>query len=191
MNAKVDQYLKKEKKWQEIMHILREVALDSGLTEELKWRQPCYTYSGHNIVIIQGFKEYCALMFFKGALLKDAKKILEAPGSAQAARQARFSTVTETKKLKSTLKSYIKEAMKIEDAGLKVEFKETKDFTVPAEFQKKLDKSAKLKKAFNALTPGRQRGYLYFISSAKQSATREARVEKCIPQILEGKGLND
>lgn len=173
------------------MKELRAIALDCGLTEELKWRLPCYTFEEANIVIIQGFKEYCALMFFKGALLKDTKKILKAPGSSQAARQARFTNVKEIAKLKSTLKSYIKEAIKAEKAGLKVELKETKDFEVPEEFQKKLDGSAKLKAAFEKLTPGRQRGYLFYFSGAKQSKTRESRIEKCMPQILKGKGLND
>lgn len=191
MNTKIDTFVTKANKWQDEIKLFREIALECGLDEDLKWRLPCYTMEGHNVVIIQPFKEYCALMFFKGALLKDSKKLLKTPGTSQSVRQIRVTNITEAKKLKSTIKSYIKEAIKIEESGEKVELKKTSDFKVPAEFQKKLDGSAKLKAAFKGLTPGRQRAYLYFFSSAKQSTTRESRVEKWIPQILKGKGMND
>lgn len=191
MNPKIDRLLNHTKNWQEEMTAIRNIVLECDLNEELKWRLPCYTNDDKNIVIIQGFKNYCALMFFKGALLKDSKKLLEAPGNSQAARQIRFTNTKEVTKLKSTIKSYIKEAIKLEKEGLKVELKETKDFEVPAEFQNKLDKMPKLKKAFESLTPGRQRQYLYFFSSAKQSATRESRVQNSLKLILSGKGLKD
>lgn len=191
MNPKIDRFLNHRKTWQKEMMAIREIILDVGLEEELKWRLPCYTFEEKNIVIIQGFKSYCALLFFKGALLKDPKELLEAPGKSQAARQIRFTNVQEVLKLKSTIKSYLKEAIKIEQAGLKVELKETKDYEVPEEFQKKLNKMPKLKAAFEALTPGRQRGYLHYFSAAKQSKTREARIEKYLQNILDGKGLND
>ncbi len=191
MNQAIDKFLNQAKNWNEGMQTLREIILDCGLTEELKWRLPCYTINDNNIVIIQPFKNYFAIMFFKGALLKDTKKILQAPGNSQAARQIRFTTPEEVVKMKSVIKSYIKEAVKIEKSGQKVELKKTKDFDVPEEFQKQLNKNKKLKTAFEALTPGRQRAYLYHFSSAKQSATRESRVENCTPMILKGKGLND
>lgn len=191
MNSKIDRFFKKAKSWDEEMTILREIILECSLTEELKWRLPCYTMNDCNIVIIQPFKNYFAVMFFKGSLLKDPKKILVAPGSSQATRQIRFTNSQEVVKMKSIIKSYIKEAIKIEKAGQKVELKKTKDFEVPEEFQKKLVKNKKLKVAFEALTPGRQRAYLFYFSSAKQSSTRETRVEKCIQQILKGIGLND
>lgn len=190
-NPKIDRYLKHVKNWQEEMEELRGIVLDCGLTEELKWRLPCYTFEESNVVIIQGFKDYCALMFFKGALLKDSKKILKAPGSSQAARQLRFTSVKDIQKMRSTIKSYIQEAIKIEKAGLKVELKKTSDFKVPEEFQTKLNEMPKLKTAFQNLTPGRQRAYLFYFSGAKQSKTRESRIEKCMKQILSGKGLND
>jgi uncharacterized protein YdeI (YjbR/CyaY-like superfamily) len=192
MNPKVDFYFNKEKKWQEEIKALRTIALDCDLIEELKWGVPCYTFEKKNIVLIHVFKEYCALLFFKGVLLKDPKGILiQQTANVQVARQARFTSVKEITKLKSTLKTYIYEAIEAEEAGLKVPLKKTSDFAIPEEFQKKLDKSAALKKAFKALTPGRQRAYIFYFSQAKQSKTREARVEKYIKQILDGKGLDD
>lgn len=190
-NPKIDTFLEQEKNWQEEMALIRKIILECGLSEELKWRLPCYMHDESNIVIIQGFKEYCAVMFFKGALLKDTKGILVSPGNSQAARQLRFTNTKEIIKLKSVLKSYIKEAIKVEKSGLKVTLKKTEDYKIPREFQNKLDKNSKLKAAFNALTPGRQRAYLFYFSEAKQSKTIEARVEKCIKQIIDGKGLKD
>lgn len=191
MNPKIDRLINHAKKWKEEMSLIREIALETGLTEELKWRLPCYTLNDSNVAIIQPFKEYCAIMFFKGALLKDTKKLLKTPGTSQAVRQLRFEDLAQVQKQKAIIKSYIKEAIKLDKSGAKVELKETKDFDVPAEFQAKLDKNAKLKKAFASLTPGRQRAYLYFFGSAKQTATREARVKKFEKQILAGKGMND
>lgn len=192
MNAKVDWYFTKNKNWQTETETLRTIILSSGLTEELKWGCPCYMFQKNNIVLIHVFKEYCALLFFKGALLNDAKNILiQQTKNVQAARQIRFTNVKEIIKLKATLKSYIYEAIEIEKAGLKVEMKKTTEFKIAEEFQTKLNTSAALKKAFYALTPGRQRGYLLHFSSAKQSKTREARVEKFIPKILKGEGLDD
>ena len=192
MNPKVDFYFIKAKKWQEEIEALRAIALDCGLDEELKWGCPCYTLAGSNIVLIHVFKDYCAFLFFKGALLKDAKKILiQQTEQVQAARQIRFTGVKEITKLEKTLKAYIHEAIEVEKAGLKVPLKKTKEFPMPDEFKERLDKSKELKAAFKALTPGRQRGYLLYFSSAKQSKTREARVEKYIPYILDGKGLDD
>lgn len=192
MNPKVDFFFDKAKKWQKEFERLRAIILDCGLTEELKWGQPCYMFEKSNIVLIHGFKKYCALLFFKGVLLKDSKGILvQQTENVQAARQVRFTDVKEIVKLKATLKAYIYEAVSVEEAGLKVDFKKTKEFTIPEEFQKRLTKSRALKKAFEGLTPGRQRGYLLYFSSAKQSSTREARIEKYLKQILEGKGLED
>ena len=192
MNPKVDGLIKKSKKWQEEFETLREIVLDFPLTEEVKWGQACYTLDGKNVVLIHGFKEYCALLFFKGALLKDPNRILiQQTENVQSARQIRFTNLREIVEMKPILKAYIQEAIELEKAGLKVKLKKTSDFKVPQEFQKKLDESPALKKAFAALTPGRQRGYLFYFSAAKQSKTREARVEKCIPQILQGKGLED
>jgi uncharacterized protein YdeI (YjbR/CyaY-like superfamily) len=190
-NPKVDAVLRQEKKWQEEFEMLRKTALDSPLTEELKWRQPCYTLAGRNVVLIHGFKEYCALMFFKGALLKDPRRILSTPGQHQAARQIRFINVREIAKMAAIVKAYIREAIELEKAGLKVKLKKTEDFRVPDEFQKKLDEIPTLQTAFRALTPGRQRGYIFHFSQPKQSKTREARVAKCMPLILRGKGLSD
>ncbi len=190
-NPKVDGFLAKAKKWNEEFRKLRTIVLACGLTEDLKWRLPCYTLSDSNIVIIQGFKDYCALMFFKGALLKDAKGILVTPGATQAARQVRFTGLPEIVKLEPTLKAYIREAMEVERAGLKVSLKRTSDFAIPEEFKSSLDASPALKAAFYALTPGRQRQYIFYFSQPKQSQTREARVEKYVRQILKGKGLND
>jgi len=192
MNPKVDGYLRKAKKWQKEFEKLRTIVLDCGLTEELKWGCPCYTFQKSNIVLIHGFKEYCALLFFKGALLKDANGILiQQTENVQAARQIRFTNVREIVEMEPILKAYIYEAIEVEKAGLKVNFKKTSEFKIPEEFQKKLDETPALKKAFAALTPGRQRGYLFYFSQPKQSKTRESRVEKCKQQILNGKGLND
>jgi uncharacterized protein YdeI (YjbR/CyaY-like superfamily) len=194
MNPKVDEYLSKVEKWQEEMEKLRMIILDCGLTEELKWDNPCYTFQKSNIVIIGGLKEYCVLSFFKGALLNDANGILIKPGkNTQAARLIRFTNVREIVELEPILKAYIYEAIEVEKAGLKVNLKKTTEFIIPEEFQNKL--SAKggpaLKTAFDALTPGRQRAYILYFSQPKQSKTRESRVEKCMQQILNGKGLND
>ena len=192
MNPKVDWYFTEAEKWQQEIKKLRTIILDCNLVEELKWGCPCYTFQKSNIVLIHVFKEYCAVLFFKGALLKDTKGVLiQQTENVQAARQMRFTNVREITKLEKTLKAYIYEAVEAEEAGLIVKLKKTTDFKVPEEFQKKLDKSKKLKTAFEALTPGRQRGYLFYFSQAKQSKTREARIEKCMPQILEGKGLDD
>ena len=192
MNPKVDFFFTKTKKWSEEFEKLRILILDCRLTEELKWGCPCYTFEKRNIVLLHGFKEYCALLFFKGALLKDSKSILiQQTENVQAARQIRFTNVREIVKMEHTLKSYIKEAIEVEKAGLKVNLKKTSDFKVPEEFQKKLDKMPALKNAFEALTPGRQRAYIFYFSQPKQSKTRETRVEKYVQQILNGKGLDD
>lgn len=191
-NPKVDWYFIKNKKWVEEIENLRDIALGCGLDEELKWGCPCYTLEGNNIVLIHVFKEYCAYLFFKGVLLKDAKKILiQQTENVQVARQIRFANVKEIVKMKTTMKTYIKEAIQVEKSGLKPELKKTKEFAMPDEFKTKLNKDSALKKAFYALTPGRQRGYLLYFSSAKQSGTREARIEKYSKQILKGKGLDD
>ena len=192
MSPKVDAYLSKAKKWQEEFEKLRMIILDCGLTEELKWGVPCYTFEKRNVVLIHGFKEYCALLFFKGALLNDGKSILiQQTKNVQAARQIRFTNIREIVKLKPILKAYIYEAIEVEKAGLKVNLKKTKEFIVPEEFQNRLAEVPGLKTAFAALTPGRQRAYLLHFSAPKQSKTRESRVEKCLQQILNGKGLND
>ncbi len=191
MNPKVDFYFSKAKKWQEELERLRMIVLDCGLTEELKWGVPCYTFQKRNIVLIHVFKEYCALLFFKGALLTDAKGILiQQTKNVQAARQIRFSRVREIVRLKPILKAYIHEAIEVEKAGLKVNFKKNPE-PIPEEFKNKLDEIPALKTAFRALTPGRQRAYILYFSAPKQSKTRESRVEKCMQQILNGKGLND
>ena len=191
-NPKVDWFFAKAIEWQEEYEKLRAICLDCGLTEELKWGCPCYTFEKRNIVLMHGFKEYCALLFFKGALLKDPRNILiQQTENVQAARQIRFTDVRQIVKMKPILKAYIREAIQVERVGVKVPLKKTKEFNVPEEFQNKLKKSPALKKAFNALTPGRQRAYLLYFSQPKQSKTRESRVEKHIPQILKGKGLND
>jgi uncharacterized protein YdeI (YjbR/CyaY-like superfamily) len=191
-NPKVDTFLSKAKKWGKEFEQLRTIVLDCGLTEEYKWMHPCYTFGGKNIVLIHGFKEYCALLFFKGALLKDNKGILiQQTENVQAGRQIRFTNVQEIVKMKSILKRYIHEAVEVEKAGLKVKMKKTSDFKIPEEFRHKLNKIPALKTAFKALTPGRQRAYIFYFSQAKQSKTREARVEKYMPQILNGKGLDD
>jgi uncharacterized protein YdeI (YjbR/CyaY-like superfamily) len=192
MNPKVDFYFSKAQKWQEELEKLRTIVLDCGLTEELKWGVPCYTFQNSNIVLIHVFKEYCALLFFKGALLNDANGILiQQTENVQAARQIRFTIVREIVEMEATLKAYIYEAVEVEKTGLKVNFKKTTEFKTPEEFQNKLDKMPSLKTAFNALTPGRQRAYILYFSAPKQSKTRESRIEKCMQQILNGKGLND
>lgn len=192
MNPKVDEYFVRAKKWKEELQALRTILLDTELTEELKWGEPCYTLGKANVVLIHGFKEYCALLFFKGALLKDSKQLLiQQTKNVQSARQIRFTDLQQITKLQSTLKSYVKEAIKVEQAGLKVEFKKTEEFATPEELEQAFKRNPALKKAFEALTPGRQRAYLLHFSSAKQSKTREARIEKATPDILAGKGLND
>jgi len=198
MNPKVDAYLSKTKQWHEEFEKLRMIILDCRLTEELKWGVPCYTLPASaarqksNIVLIHGFKEYCALLFFKGALLSDVSGILiQQTKNVQAARQIRLTNVQEIVKMKSILKAYIYEAVEVEKAGLKVDYKKTTEFIMPEEFKKKLDAIPLLKTAFNALTPGRQRAYILYFSTPKQSKTRESRIEKCMQQILNGKGLND
>jgi uncharacterized protein YdeI (YjbR/CyaY-like superfamily) len=192
MNPKVDGYLRKSKKWQEELEKLRMIILDCQLTEELKWGKPCYTFQKSNIVVIIPLKEYCALMFCKGALLNDANGILIKPGeNTQAGRWIKFTAVREIVEMETILKAYIYEAIEVEKAGLKVNFKKTTEFIIPEEFQNKLDEIPALKTAFDALTPGRQRAYILYFSAPKQSKTRESRVEKCMQQILNGKGLND
>jgi uncharacterized protein YdeI (YjbR/CyaY-like superfamily) len=192
MNPKVDWFFNKAERWQKEFEQLRTIILDCNLNEELKWGQPCYTFEKNNIVLMHGFKEYCALLFFKGTLLKDPKGILvQQTENVQAARQIRFTNVQEIVKMKSVLKKYIYEAIEVEEAGLKVPLKKTTEYVIPEEFQKRLNKSAALKKAFYALTPGRQRGYILYFSQAKQPKTRESRIEKYSEQILEGKGLDD
>jgi len=192
MNPKVDWFFTKTTRWQEEYGKLRIICLDCGLTEELKWGCPCYSLNKKNIVLIHGFKGYCALMFFKGALLNDTHSILtQQTKDVQSVRQMRFTSLMEIVELEPVIKAYIFEAIEVEKAGLKIVLKTTADFDVPAEFQSKLDHIPALKAAFDALTPGRQRGYLFYFSQAKQSKTREARVEKYIPQILNGKGLED
>jgi uncharacterized protein YdeI (YjbR/CyaY-like superfamily) len=192
LNPKIDKYLSKAKNWPEEMKKLRKIILDCGLTEELKWGKPCYQFENKNVVIIQGFKEYCALLFFKGVLLKDPEGILKKIGAnTRVGRQIRFTDIWEIARMKPILKEYILEAVEVEKAGLKVKPEKNRKLPLPEEFQKKLDKSAALKAAFDALMPGRQRGYIFYFAAAKQSKTREARVEKCVPQILRGEGLNE
>jgi uncharacterized protein YdeI (YjbR/CyaY-like superfamily) len=190
-NPEIDALLGRAKAWRPEMEALRALVLDCGLTEELKWGQPCYTLDGRNIAIIGPFKVYCALMFFKGALLKDAKHLLVQPGAVQAGRQLRFTSLAQIAKLKATVSAYVREAMAVEKSGLKVPLRKTSDFPLPKEFQERLNHLPALKEAFEALTPGRQRAYLHHFSDAKQSATREARIEKWMPQILQGLGMLD
>ena len=192
MNPQVDAFLNEAEKWREEMKKLRKIILGCPLTEELKWGKPSYSFEKNNIVLMHGFKEYCALLFFKGALLKDAHGVLvQQTENTQSARQIRFTNIREIARLEPILKAYVLEAIEVEKAGLKVEYKKTSEFTMAEEFQNKLDKIPALKTAFGALTPGRQRAYLLYFSAPKQSKTRSARVEKCLPQILKGKGLND
>ena len=192
MNPKVDFFFEKDSKWQKEYKKLRKIILDCGLNEELKWGQPCYTHENGNIVLVHGFKDYCAMLFFKGALLNDPNDILiQQTKNVQSARQIRFTNVQEIGKMEKTLKAYVYEAIEVERAGLKVKLKKTSDYEIPAEFQTRLKKKPALKKAFDALTPGRQRQYIYYFSQPKQSKTREARVEKYAQKILTGKGLED
>jgi uncharacterized protein YdeI (YjbR/CyaY-like superfamily) len=192
MNPKIDVYLKKAKKWQGELKKLRRIILDHPLIEELKWGKPSYSFQKSNVVIIIPLKEICALMFCKGVLLKDARRILTKPGeNTQAGRWVKFTSAREIVEMEGVLKAYIREAIEVEKAGLKVNYKKTTEFTIPEEFQNKLDEIPALKTAFAALTPGRQRGYLLYFSAAKQSKTRALRVEKCMQRIRNGKGLND
>lgn len=191
-NPKVDEFITKTQKWQEEFMKLREIVLSCPLNEEIKWGKPCYSYQKENIVLIHGFKDYCALLFIKGVLLKDPKGLLiQQTEHVQAGRQLRFSNVFEIESMESDIKSFIKEAIEAEKSGQEVEFKKTSEYTIPEEFQNKLSKDPSLKTAFEKLTPGRQRAYLLYFSTPKQAKTRESRIEKYIPQILSGKGLND
>jgi uncharacterized protein YdeI (YjbR/CyaY-like superfamily) len=192
LNPKVDAFLSREKKWPQEFKKLREIILDCGLTEELKWGVPCYTFEKNNIVLIHGFKDYCAILFPKGALLKDPEHILIIQTeNVQAARQVRFTNVQQIERLGPIVKDYVKEAIEVEKAGLKVDFKKTEEFAMPEEFQEYLHEMPDLKTAFEALTPGRQRAYLLYFSAPKQSKTRVGRIEKSIQRIFEGKGVND
>ena len=192
MNPKVDFFFYKDSKWKKEYRVLRTIVLDCGLTEELKWGVPCYTYNNRNIVLIHGFKEYCALLFHKGSLLNDTDKILiQQTENVQSGRQIRFTNLEKIEALEFILKTYVYEAIEVEKLGLKVPFKKTIEYDIPEEFQTFLDKDPAVKKAFESLTPGRKRGYLLYFSQAKQSKTREVRIEKCIPKIFEGKGWNE
>ncbi|MEI6754853.1 MAG: YdeI family protein [Paludibacter sp.] len=192
MNPKVDKFLSRSEKWQEEMEKLRAIVLDCQLYEDLKWGVPCYTFQNTNVVLIHAFKEYCAFLFFKGSLLNDSHGILvQQTENVQAGRQIRFSNVHEIVEKQDILKAYIYDAIELEKAGLKVEFKKTTEYNIPEEFKQKLDDFPALKTAFEALTPGRQRAYLFYFSQPKQSKTRESRIEILIPKILNGKGLND
>ena len=191
-NPKVDWFFDKDTSWQKEYKVLREIILDCGLTEELKWGVPCYTYTSSNIVLIHGFKAYCALLFHKGVLLTDPRDILiQQTENVQSARQIRFSGLQDILDLETTIKAYIFEAIEVEKAGLTVSYKTTKEFTMPEEFKQKIDEFPQLKQAFEKLTPGRRRAYFLHFSGAKQSKTRVSRIEKYIPKILTGKGLND
>jgi uncharacterized protein YdeI (YjbR/CyaY-like superfamily) len=192
MNPKVDEFLSKTKKWKEEFEKLRNIVLDCELTEEFKWMHPCYTFEEKNIVLIHGFKEYCALLFHKGSLLKDANEILiQQTENVQSGRQIRFTNVQEIVEMETILKAYIYEAIEVEKAGLEVKKKEHKEFIIPEELQNKFDEMPTFQSAFESLTPGRQRAYIFYFSKPKQSKTRESRIEKYIPRILDGKGLND
>lgn len=192
MNPEVDAYLSELTQWRDESEKLRKIILATELTEELKWGKPCYKYGNTNLVIIQGFKDYCALLFFKGVLLSDPEGVLVKTGeNTEVGRQLRFTSVKEITKLAAVIRAYIYEAIEVERAGLKVEVKKSTELDIPEEFQQQLKANAALKKAFFALTQGRQKAYIFYFSGAKQSKTRMSRVEKCIPQILEGKGLND
>ncbi|MCP1153187.1 YdeI family protein [Peribacillus frigoritolerans] len=191
-NPKVDEFLGKAKKWKEEFETLRNIVLDCELTEEFKWMHPCYTFENKNIVLIHGFKDYCAILFHKGALLQDAHGLLiQQTENVQGARQIRFTNVQEIVATESILKAYIHEAIEVEKAGLEVEFKKNEEFIIPEELHNKFDDNPALKTAFEALTPGRQRAYILYFSQAKQSKTRESRIEKCMQKILDGKGLKD
>lgn len=192
MNPKVDAFIERQEQWQHEFEILRTVALDCPVVEDLKWGKPCYTFDGANVAILQGFKDYCAVMFPKGVLLNDPDGLLVQIGpNTQSARQLRYADIAEIEEQQDVVKAYLLEAIEVEKAGLEVEFKGTEDFDVPEEFQVKLDEMPELAEAFHDLTPGRQRAYLLHFSGAKQSKTRASRVEKAIPAILAGKGLND
>ncbi|BBN99605.1 DUF1801 domain-containing protein [Sporolactobacillus terrae] len=192
LNPKVDEFLSKPSKWAECYARLRAIVLDCGLTEAFKWKHPCYTFEGKNVVLIHGFKDYCALLFHKGALLKDAHGILiQQTENVQAARQIRFTTVQEIVDLEDVIKAYILEAIAVEKAGQKVPMKKRAEVGVPEELKSKFEELPELKPAFEALTPGRQNAYIYYFSQAKRSATRASRIEKSVPRILKGKGLND
>jgi uncharacterized protein YdeI (YjbR/CyaY-like superfamily) len=192
MNPKVDEYLGKAKKWQDELVKLRDIVIDCQLVEELKWKVPCYTINGKNIVLIHAFKEYCALLFMKGSLLNDSKNILfQQTDNVQSGRQIRFTNIQEIIDLETDLKAYIFEAIEVEKAGLKIEYKKTEDFEIPEEFKTVLNENQEIKAAFERLTPGRQKGYLLHFSGAKQSATRSSRIENSIDRILKGKGIND
>ena len=192
LNPKVDAFISGADKWREEFGKLREIILSCGLTEELKWGVPCYTLEGKNVVLIHGFKEYCAVLFVKGALLTDPDGVLvQQTENVQAGRQIRFTGVQQIADMEATLKAYIVEAADIEKAGMEVEFRKDTEYTVPEELQRRFDEDAALKMAFEALTPGRQRAYLLYFSQPKQTKTRESRIEKYAPQILAGKGLND
>lgn len=192
LNPKVDAFINKEKKWLQEFKKLREILLECDLTEEFKWRVPCYTFEKNNIVLIHGFKNYCAILFPKGVLLKDPDQILVIQTkNVQAARQIRFTNLQQIEQLESTIKAYVNEAIEVEKAGLKVEYKKTEEFNMPEEFQETLNEMPDLKTAFEALTPGRQRAYLLYFSAPKQSKTKVARIDKSIQRIFEGKGLND
>ncbi|GAB2862967.1 YdeI family protein [Pseudoduganella ginsengisoli] len=191
-NPKVDWFFDKDTPWKDAYAKLRSILLGCGLTEELKWGVPCYTEGGHNVVLIHGFKEYCALLFFKGVLMKDFNAILvQQTANVQSSRQIRFTSAAQVEEMQHVLKVYVEDAIAVEKSGAEVAFKKTDEFNMPLEFQIQLDELPELKAAFEALTPGRQRGYLLHFSSAKQAKTRESRVEKCIPKIMEGKGLDD
>ncbi|CAB4344858.1 unannotated protein [freshwater metagenome] len=192
MNRKVDIFLRKATQWEEEFKLLREIALDSGLTEDLKWGHPCYTLKNGNVILIHGFKEYCAILFFKGALLKDDKAILiQQTANVQSGRQIRFTSASQIIKMRRTLKSYISEAINVEEAGIKVELRKPSDLIIPKDILATLKKIPGLAPAFKKLTPGRQRAYVLHFSSAKQEKTRDARIERCAPMILKGKGLNE
>lgn len=193
MQKEAEVFFEKAKKWNEEFYLLREILLENKLLEEdYKWMHPCYTFQGKNVVLIHGFKEYCALLFHKGVLLKDPENILiQQTENVQSARQLRFTNISEIEELKSVIKSYVKEAIEIEKSGKKVAMKSAKDYAVPEEFQKVLDNNNEANKAFYALTPGRQKGYLFYFSQAKQPKTREARIEKYYQKILAGKGIDD
>ncbi len=192
MNSKVDDYLSNVKQWREELQQLRTIVLECQLTEEFKWREPCYTFQNGNVVIISGFKEYCALNFFKGSLMKDPHNLLLAPGeNSQASRQIRLTTVDQIVEMTPILKAYIQDAIEVEKAGLKVEYKSKEDYAIPDELHHKFDADPAFKAAFEALTPGRQKGYLLYFSGAKQAKSRTARIEKYAERILDGKGMRD
>jgi len=192
MEKNIDAFFRNEKAWQEEFKELRKIVLSCKLTEDLKWGKPCYTLEGKNVVLMHGFKEYCALLFMKGALLKDPAGILiQQTENVQAARQIRFTGAREIVKMAKTIKAYVLQAIEVEKSGEEVELKQTSDYEVPVELTRRLDSDSALKSAFKALTPGRQRGYIYYISQAKQAKTREARIEKCVPRILDGLGFDD